>query len=52
MSSDGGNTIPMMAIIFALVSSFNSVGVSVYQETLFKVYFIVIKLFKTGIKFA
>ena len=37
LSSDGGNTIPMMAIIFALVSSLNSVGVSVYQETLFKV---------------
>ena len=27
----------MMAIVFAVVSSFNSVGVSVYQEQLFKV---------------
>ena len=37
LSSDGGNTIPAMAIVFAVVSSFNSVGVSVYQEQLFKV---------------
>jgi len=36
LSSDGGNTIPAMAIVFAVVSSFNSVGVSVYQEQLFK----------------
>jgi len=36
MSSSGGNGIPTMAIIFAVVSSFNSVGVSVYQEQLFK----------------
>lgn len=37
LSSDGGNNIPAMAIVFAVVSSFNSVGVSVYQEQLFKV---------------
>lgn len=37
MSSDGGNNIPVMAIVFAVVSSFNSVGVSIYQEQLFKV---------------
>ena len=37
LSSSGGNVIPMMAIVFAVVSSFNSVGVSVYQEQLFKV---------------
>merc|ERR1711936_149612 len=36
LSSSGGNGIPTMAIIFAVVSSFNSVGVSVYQEQLFK----------------
>ena len=32
LSSTGVNDIPMMALVFALVSSFNSVGVSVYQE--------------------
>ena len=37
LSSGGGNIIPVMAIVFAVVSSFNSVGVSVYQEQLFKV---------------
>ena len=37
MSVDGGNHIPMMAIIFAIVSSFNSVGAAVYTESLFKV---------------
>jgi len=36
MSVDGGNHIPMMAIIFAMVSSFNSVGAAVYTESLFK----------------
>jgi drug/metabolite transporter (DMT)-like permease len=36
MSVDGGNHIPMMAIIFAIVSSFNSVGAAVYTESLFK----------------
>merc|ERR1712025_639773 len=36
LSSDGGNNIPVMAIVFAVVSSFNSVGVSIYQEQLFK----------------
>jgi len=36
LSSDGGNSIPVLAIVFAVVSSFNSVGVSVYQEQLFK----------------
>ena len=38
LSSSNKNLIPMMAIVFAVVSSFNSVGVSVYQEQLFKVY--------------
>ena len=37
LSSTSGNVIPVMALVFALVSSFNSVGVSVYQEQLFKV---------------
>lgn len=36
LSGDGGNNIPVMAIVFAVVSSFNSVGVSIYQEQLFK----------------
>ena len=36
MAVDGGNNIPMMAIIFAIVSSFNSVGAGVYTESLFK----------------
>ena len=36
MSVDGGNHIPMMAIIFASVSSFNSVVAAVYTESLFK----------------
>ena len=37
MSSKSINNIPFMAIIFAVVSSLNSVGVSIYQEQLFKV---------------
>ena len=37
LSSEAGNTIPLLAIIYAAVSSLNSVGVSVYQEQLFKV---------------
>ena len=37
LSNSSGNVIPMMAIVFAVVSSFNSVGVPVYQEQLFKV---------------
>jgi len=36
MSVTGGNNIPTMAIIFAIVSSFNSVGAAVYTESLFK----------------
>ena len=40
LSNSSGNFIPMMAIVFAVVSSFNSVGVSVYQEQLFKVRYI------------
>ena len=36
MSVNGGNHIPMMAIIFAIVSSFNSVLAAVYTESLFK----------------
>ena len=36
MSADEVNHIPMMAIIFAIVSSFNSVGAAVYTESLFK----------------
>ena len=45
LSSDGGNSIPVLAIVFAVVSSFNSVGVSVYQEQLFKVIFVVKMLY-------
>ena len=37
LSSEAGNSIPLLAIIYAAVSSLNSVGVSVYQEQLFKV---------------
>ena len=37
LSSEAGNVIPLMAIVYAVVSSLNSVGVSVYQEQLFKV---------------
>ena len=37
LSTEGGNVIPLMAIVYAVVSSLNSVGVSVYQEQLFKV---------------
>ena len=37
MSSDSSNNIPFTAIILAVVSSLNSVGVSIYQEQLFKV---------------
>merc|ERR1711936_504026 len=36
LSADSSNHIPMMAIIFAVVSSFNSVGAAVYTESLFK----------------
>ena len=39
LSNSQGNVIPAMAIVFAVVSSLNSVGVSVYQEILFKVHF-------------
>ena len=35
--SDVANFIPTLAIFYALVSSLNSVGVSIYQEQLFKV---------------
>ena len=37
MSSENSNNIPFMAGILAIVSSLNSVGVSLYQEHLFKV---------------
>ena len=37
VGSDGGNVIPALAIVYAVVSSINSVGVSIYQELLFKV---------------
>ena len=37
LSSEAGNSIPLLAIIYAALSSMNSVGVSVYQEQLFKV---------------
>ena len=36
LSEDGGNKIPALAILFAVVSSFNSVGAAVYTEQLFK----------------
>ena len=35
--SDVANFIPPLAICYALISSMNSVGVSIYQEQLFKV---------------
>ena len=34
---EDSNSVPILAIIYAGVSSFNSVGVSIYQENLFKV---------------
>ena len=37
LSSDEGNNIPFAAIVLAAIASLNSVGASVYQETLFKV---------------
>ena len=37
LNSSSGNAIHIMAIIFAVVSSLHSVGVSTYQEQLFKV---------------
>merc|ERR1719394_1618168 len=36
VGSDRGNVIPALAIVYAVVSSINSVGVSIYQELLFK----------------
>ena len=39
LSNSQGNVIPAMAIVYAVVSPLNSVGVSVYQEMLFKVHF-------------
>jgi len=42
LSSDEGNNIPFAAIVLAAIASLNSVGASVYQETLFK---------KSGAKF-
>ena len=35
--SEGGNTIPLMAVVLAMVASCNSVGAAVYTESLFKV---------------
>ena len=32
-----GNFIPLLAMIYAAISSINSVGVSIYQEYLYKV---------------
>ena len=37
MSSEVESVIPPLAIFYALISSMNSVGVSIYQEQLFKV---------------
>ena len=37
LSSEGGNFIPILAILYAAISSINSVGVSIYQEQLYKV---------------
>jgi len=34
--SEGGNTIPLMAVVLAMVASCNSVGAAVYTESLFK----------------
>ena len=39
LSSEVANVIPPLAIFYALISSMNSVGVSIYQEQLFKVIF-------------
>ena len=36
ISVDGYNNMPTTAIIFAIVSSFNSVGAAVYTQSLFK----------------
>ena len=37
VGADGGNVIPALAILYSVISSINSVGVSIYQELLFKV---------------
>ena len=37
LNSEDGNFIPILAIIYAAISSLNSVGVSIYQEQLYKV---------------
>ena len=34
--SEGGNTIPLMAVVLAMVASCNSVGAAVYTESLFR----------------
>ena len=36
MEDEERNTIPLLAIIYASVTSLNSVGASLYQERLFK----------------
>jgi len=36
VGADGGNVIPALAILYSVISSINSVGVSIYQELLFK----------------
>lgn len=36
LSSEGGNFIPFLAILYAAISSINSVGVSIYQEQIYK----------------
>ena len=37
VGADGGNVIPVLAIVYSVIASINSVGVSIYQELLFKV---------------
>ena len=45
LNSEGGNFIPILAILYAAISSFNSVGVSIYQEQLYKVKTFIHKFF-------
>ena len=37
LNSENINFIPILAIVYAAISSLNSVGVSIYQEQLYKV---------------
>ena len=37
LNFEDGNFIPILAILYAAISSLNSVGVSIYQEQIYKV---------------